>query len=293
MMPAYIDAVAASIREHWHTHERSHLLFSFHGVPRRYLLAGDPYHCQCLKTARLVAERLGLDAGAVERQLSIAGRARGMAAAVHGRNAAAQLAREGPKRVTSSARASPLTAWKRWRKSRSATARFSRRRRRALRLHSRAECRRGARALLADLIARHVRGWPADARAGELDDRGSAHCAREPRASAASVLSAPLGRFLEISIHTPVIRESLEFYESLGFVQAAVGETWPHPYAVVTDGTVHRPARPRHAVAVADVRAAASCSSASASSKERGVTSRKSASATTCSTRRSCAIRAD
>ena len=50
------------------------------------------------------------------------------------------------------------------------------------------------------------------------------------------MLSAPIGRFLEISIGTPVIRESLEFYESLGFVQAAVGETWSHPYAVVTDG---------------------------------------------------------
>jgi catechol 2,3-dioxygenase-like lactoylglutathione lyase family enzyme len=45
-----------------------------------------------------------------------------------------------------------------------------------------------------------------------------------------------LGRFLEISLHTPAIRESLEFYESLGFVQAPVAETWPHPYAVVTDG---------------------------------------------------------
>lgn len=45
-----------------------------------------------------------------------------------------------------------------------------------------------------------------------------------------------LGRFLEISLHAPQIRESLEFYESLGFVQATVGETWPHPYAVVTDG---------------------------------------------------------
>jgi hypothetical protein len=45
-----------------------------------------------------------------------------------------------------------------------------------------------------------------------------------------------LGRFLEISIATRVIGESLEFYESLGFVQAAVGETWSHPYAVVTDG---------------------------------------------------------
>jgi protoporphyrin/coproporphyrin ferrochelatase len=62
--PAYIEAIATSIREHWRTHERGHLLFSFHGVPRRYLLAGDPYHCQCLKTARLISDRLGLDGGA-------------------------------------------------------------------------------------------------------------------------------------------------------------------------------------------------------------------------------------
>lgn len=45
-----------------------------------------------------------------------------------------------------------------------------------------------------------------------------------------------LGRFLEISVHAPAIQESLAFYESLGFLQAQVGETWPHPYAVVTDG---------------------------------------------------------
>lgn len=57
---AYVAAIATSIREHWRTHERNHLLFSFHGVPRRYLLAGDPYHCQCLKTARLVAGELQL-----------------------------------------------------------------------------------------------------------------------------------------------------------------------------------------------------------------------------------------
>ncbi|HEY5807767.1 MAG TPA: ferrochelatase [Povalibacter sp.] len=60
--PAYIDGVASSIEAHWRTHERQHLLFSFHGVPRSYLLAGDPYHCQCRKTARLVSERLGLAA---------------------------------------------------------------------------------------------------------------------------------------------------------------------------------------------------------------------------------------
>jgi catechol 2,3-dioxygenase-like lactoylglutathione lyase family enzyme len=45
-----------------------------------------------------------------------------------------------------------------------------------------------------------------------------------------------LGRFLEISLHTPDIQASLAFYESLGFVQATTGETWTHPYAVVTDG---------------------------------------------------------
>ncbi len=46
----------------------------------------------------------------------------------------------------------------------------------------------------------------------------------------------PLGRFLEISLAATDVAESLAFYEALGFVQASVGEAWPHPYAVVTDG---------------------------------------------------------
>jgi protoporphyrin/coproporphyrin ferrochelatase len=58
--PLYIDAITASISDYWARRERTHLLFSFHGIPRRYLLAGDPYHCQCHKTARLVAAQLGL-----------------------------------------------------------------------------------------------------------------------------------------------------------------------------------------------------------------------------------------
>ena len=45
-----------------------------------------------------------------------------------------------------------------------------------------------------------------------------------------------LGRFLEVSIHCPDVLESLRFYESIGFSQAPVGETWKHPYAVVIDG---------------------------------------------------------
>lgn len=43
-------------------------------------------------------------------------------------------------------------------------------------------------------------------------------------------------RFLEISVHTPEILESIAFYEALGFQQAATNETWSYPYAVVTDG---------------------------------------------------------
>jgi catechol 2,3-dioxygenase-like lactoylglutathione lyase family enzyme len=48
-----------------------------------------------------------------------------------------------------------------------------------------------------------------------------------------------LGRFLEVSVHAPDVPASLEFYESLGFVQAPVGDTWPHPYAVLTDGRLY------------------------------------------------------
>jgi ferrochelatase len=60
--PGYISALARSIQQFWDQHGKpGQLLFSFHGMPRRTLLAGDPYHCQCQKTARLVAEQLGLD----------------------------------------------------------------------------------------------------------------------------------------------------------------------------------------------------------------------------------------
>ncbi len=57
----YIAALAMSIRRHWQTHGRpDQLLMSFHGVPARTLQLGDPYHCECFKTARLLAEQLGL-----------------------------------------------------------------------------------------------------------------------------------------------------------------------------------------------------------------------------------------
>jgi ferrochelatase len=60
--PAYISALSESIRLHWAKNgvpER--LMFSFHGLPKKYFLSGDPYYCECQKTARLVAAQLDLD----------------------------------------------------------------------------------------------------------------------------------------------------------------------------------------------------------------------------------------
>ena len=59
--PAYITAMAERIQEHWATQGRAEkLVFSFHGVPKRSLLLGDPYHCECHVSARLLGEALGL-----------------------------------------------------------------------------------------------------------------------------------------------------------------------------------------------------------------------------------------
>lgn len=59
--PAYIEALANSIQKHlasldW---EPEKILASYHGIPKSYFMKGDPYHCQCLKTTRLLRERLG------------------------------------------------------------------------------------------------------------------------------------------------------------------------------------------------------------------------------------------
>lgn len=62
--PGYIHAIAESIRQHLATldWQPDKLVMSFHGMPKEYLLRGDPYHCQCMKTARLVFTELGLGA---------------------------------------------------------------------------------------------------------------------------------------------------------------------------------------------------------------------------------------
>ncbi len=60
--PGYIAALADSVRHHWQRNgQAERLILSFHGVPRFTLDKGDPYHCECQKTARLLANALGED----------------------------------------------------------------------------------------------------------------------------------------------------------------------------------------------------------------------------------------
>jgi ferrochelatase len=58
----YINACVQRIQTHWQQHQRKQkLIFSFHGLPKRNLMQGDPYHCECHETARLITEKLKLN----------------------------------------------------------------------------------------------------------------------------------------------------------------------------------------------------------------------------------------
>jgi ferrochelatase len=60
--PGYIKALARNVNDYWTRHGRPDMfVMSFHGLPRRSLDLGDPYHCQCQTTARLLGTELGLD----------------------------------------------------------------------------------------------------------------------------------------------------------------------------------------------------------------------------------------
>ena len=59
--PAYIDALAKSVHDYWQVSaNKNHLLMSFHGLPQVNVVRGDPYYSQCLRTAELLADTLGL-----------------------------------------------------------------------------------------------------------------------------------------------------------------------------------------------------------------------------------------
>ncbi|WP_289155116.1 ferrochelatase [uncultured Salipiger sp.] len=61
--PSYIEALAQSVERGYAAlaEKPDILVVSYHGMPKRYLMQGDPYHCQCQKTTRLLRERLGWD----------------------------------------------------------------------------------------------------------------------------------------------------------------------------------------------------------------------------------------
>ena len=116
--PGYIRALARNVNDYWTKHGRpDRLVMSFHGLPRRSLDLGDPYHCQCQKTARLLATELGLAGRALRRHVPVALRARRMAEALHAGHAGAPGQGRRRRGSTSSAPASCPIASKRSRRS--------------------------------------------------------------------------------------------------------------------------------------------------------------------------------
>ncbi|MEO1460134.1 MAG: ferrochelatase [Pseudomonadota bacterium] len=66
--PAYIEALAQSVERAYATmvEKPSVLVASYHGLPKSYFMKGDPYHCLCQKTSRLLRDRLGWEKGALQ-----------------------------------------------------------------------------------------------------------------------------------------------------------------------------------------------------------------------------------
>ena len=98
--PAYIEALAQSVERAYAglDHRPDVLVTSYHGMPIRYLMEGDPYHCQCAKTSRLLRERLGWDKGAIDVTFqSVFGREEWLKP--YTVNHVAELAKQGKKRI--------------------------------------------------------------------------------------------------------------------------------------------------------------------------------------------------
>lgn len=177
--PRYIQALAAKVRQHWNQTDRGEmLLMSFHGMPERTLYEGDPYHCQCQKTARLLAEALGLpsDQWRITFQ-SRFGRSRWLEPATE--PTAIALARSGVQRldvicpgfasdcletleeINGEVREAFLTA--------------------GGKVYQYIPCLNGSDAmteLLTDLATRHLMGWPIEPLEGACDDRARADTRR-------------------------------------------------------------------------------------------------------------------
>jgi protoporphyrin/coproporphyrin ferrochelatase len=98
--PAYIDALAGSVERAYAAldHRPDVLVASYHGMPIRYLMEGDPYHCQCAKTTRLLRERLGWDKADIDTSFqSVFGREEWLKP--YTVKHVAELAKQGKKRI--------------------------------------------------------------------------------------------------------------------------------------------------------------------------------------------------
>ena len=241
--PGYIAALAQSVREHWRAQRagRASCSSPFTGSRSATSLAGDPYYCQCLKTARLVAEALELpqERWAVSFQSRVG--TRGVAEALH-RGAAARV---GAARASAAVdvicpgfSADCLETLEEIAHAQSRGLRARRRRVAA------ATSPRSMRAPITSnssptSSSEHLQGWPGSE---QTTDRAHRRGERPPRARAGrralKEVQKMIGRFLELSVQTDDILASVEFYERLGFRQLQVGETWSHPYAVLSDGRI-------------------------------------------------------
>ncbi|RUS59608.1 ferrochelatase [Pseudorhodobacter sp. E13] len=98
--PAYIEALAQSVERAYAKldHTPDVLVASYHGMPIRYLMEGDPYHCHCAKTTRLLRERLGWDKSAIDTSFqSVFGREEWLKP--YTVEHVAELAKQGKKRI--------------------------------------------------------------------------------------------------------------------------------------------------------------------------------------------------
>ncbi|MEZ5799101.1 MAG: ferrochelatase [Paracoccaceae bacterium] len=98
--PLYIEALAQSVERAYAALEVKPdvLVASYHGMPIRYLMEGDPYHCQCQKTSRLLRERLGWAEGSIDTSFqSVFGPEEWLKP--YTVNHVAELARQGRKRI--------------------------------------------------------------------------------------------------------------------------------------------------------------------------------------------------
>ena len=224
--PGYIEALRASVAQHWQTHGRTEqLLVSFHGIPERYFQRGDPYFCKCQKTARLLAEELMLR----DEQWSVSfhpDSAPHAGLRLIRPMSSPQMPARGIDEVTVICPGFAIDCLETLEEiAIENRERFHRGGRPALPLCARAQCPPRAcprtcgsdRAALPRLDA--VRARPVSRR------RGARRLGiKTPRACSAA--------FTRSASSTADIRASVDFYERLGFSQAQTGDTWPHPYGV-------------------------------------------------------------